>query len=143
MDFLIVHSNYSDACNKLFEEYPKLRETKSICADSAPIRKIIIDDMKVTAVPTLLVLGDKTVLQRIIGSDAIKNWLWIVSNDINQVSEPAATETFEDDMMPPIGQTILEDVPEIPQMKKTNSLKNTAEEMQRERDLFIGMKPAS
>lgn len=143
MDFLVVYSDYSEACRKLFEIYPKLKETKGLCADCGFIRKCLIDDVKVSAVPTLLVTDNEKILQRIVGAEGIKNWLWIISNDINQVSDPPENAVFEDELMPPkeAGQTILDVQPEIPQLKKPHSLKNAAEEMQREREIFLNAKP--
>lgn len=153
MDFLVIYSNYSNACGELFQLYPNLRDSKGVCADNKDLRELIINDLKIAAVPALIVIDDKNILQRIIGIDRIKTWLWSISNEVDNATSRTNQETFDqdipeitdisnqsqfvDDILPPEQNEIL---PEAnPRMLKppSGSVKSLAEEMQREREQLM------
>lgn len=137
MDLIVIYSNYSPACRELFELFPHLTE-KAVCADNAAFRGVVTEQLKVAAVPTLLVVEESTILRRVVGVDRIRNWLWMLSNEIEPPQAPppspsllpAQVEMGE-------GKTNLFPSDEImPQVMKpaAGSVKSMAEEMQRERE---------
>lgn len=147
MDFLLIYSDYSQACGQLFQMYSNLKETKGLCADTTYMRELLLTELKVTAVPTLLVIDQEKVLQRVIGIDNIKNWLWMISNDINAISsDTPPDQEFHDNLLPPIQEparvqsTHIEEPPILPKVQ-VNSIKNVAEEMQRQREEQLNIKP--
>jgi hypothetical protein len=158
MDFLVVYSNYSTACNELFQLYPNLKDTKGVCADNSALREVIVGDLKIAAVPALLVIDDEKILQRVIGVERIRNWLWMVSAEIGSAAAPAQeiytepadiSAEFMDDIMPssmpsfdPSQMTAQIPSPEYGDHTKMlkpapGTVKNRAEEMQREREQLM------
>jgi hypothetical protein len=171
MDFIVVYSEFSNACRQLFELYPNLKDNKGLCADSEYIRSILFSQLKVSAVPTLLVVDSSNVLQRVIGIDAIRNWLWIIFNEVESLKGLSAAESVEEErpeaaadnsgiqelsqnapLQIEAGQTSLfEDdlLPSSPppapmeEVKRATNgtVKNLADELQREREMFLKKSP--
>lgn len=73
MDFLVFYSQYSPSSQKLFEDFPNLKE-KSICVDSSAMR-VYVKKIHIVCVPTLIVLLGNRIIDRVVGYDSIHNWL--------------------------------------------------------------------
>ncbi len=174
MDFIVVYSEFSNACRQLFELYPNLKDNKGLCADSEYIRSILFSQLKVSAVPTLLVVDSSNVLQRIIGIDAIRNWLWIIFNEVESLKglsaaesveeerpeavddnggiqelsqnapikiEAGQTSLFEDDLLPSSPPAPSPSPIEEVKRATNGTVKNLADELQREREMFLKKSP--
>ena len=165
MDFIIIYSNYSQACAELFTLYPNLY-TKGICADHKTMRAMLSEKLNVLVVPTLLVVTPNDIIQRVIGLDDIKNWLWLTSTQIDSVRMEAPDESQEpqqpmvttrsepmvssaavtpmdasEQMVTNLGNLQDDLMPPSQDMshalKSNISIKSTAEELQRERDHYM------
>ncbi len=156
MDFIIIYSKYSHACVNLFELYPSL-QSKGVCVDEKQLRLRIMKDLNITVVPTLLVVDTTRIIQRIIGLENIKIWLWATSTQIDtiraEVDTPTNIETTE--LRVPSNEHVTSldvesgnaisqsDVEILPSqdinysLKSSVSIKSVAEEMQRERESFM------
>ena len=67
---------------------------KSVSIDSRQAREYI-DKLKISVVPTLLVVSDDKILQRILGKDAIKHWLLLTTYQVDNVNgETPAPQAF-------------------------------------------------
>lgn len=73
MDYLLFHSQFSPSSVKLLEQFPALND-KAISVDSAPMRAYI-KKLRIVCVPTLLVLLNNRIVDRVVGSESILTWL--------------------------------------------------------------------
>ena len=73
MDYLLFHSQFSPSSTKLLQQFPNLQE-KAISVDSHAMRAYV-KKLHIVCVPTLLVLLNNRIIDRIIGFDSILNWL--------------------------------------------------------------------
>jgi len=156
MDFLAFYSKYSDNCVALFQEVPLLND-KAICIDSVESRKLIENlPYHVKRVPTLFVTdGINKIIKVLEGNQEIRNWFMLVTYSMSQQpqeggSAPGGQEGFGnqefvgDDLLPQEGFTQLDggepsyEYPEQQLKKsKTGEIKNLAEELAREREMYI------
>ena len=90
-DFILFYSKYSPISCKLLEEFPALSE-KSVSVDSVPIRKIL-KKFVVTSVPTLILILNNNIVDRIIGYENVSNWLHLYVYRVNHLTN--STENDE------------------------------------------------
>ena len=94
MDYLLFHSQFSPSSQKLFDEFPALRE-KAISVDSLAMRNYV-KKIHIVCVPTLTVLLGNRIIDRVIGYDAIYNWFVTTMYRMGQLQAtppPAALES--------------------------------------------------
>lgn len=75
MDYILFYSHYSPSSKKLFEDFPNLRE-KSISVDSQAMR-MYMKKLHIVCVPTLGIIINNKIVEKIIGYDKIYNWVLI------------------------------------------------------------------
>lgn len=85
MDYILFYSNYSQACKSLLDEFPTLIQ-KSVKIDSLEIYTYV-KKIHIESVPTLIVFINNKIIDRIIGSDDIKNWLLTLIYRTNSLQE--------------------------------------------------------
>jgi hypothetical protein len=146
----------------LFGLYPGIA-SKGVCADTTRIRELLARDLKIITVPVLLVLSSSSrqILQRVVGLESIKNWLWVTFNNSETIQEhePALQDVPIQPMPMPMsmmseplaqmnqpepaieqGRTSLFQDDLLPPsetvyaLKGSTSLKAAAEELQRQRE---------
>jgi hypothetical protein len=71
MDTLLFYSKNSPSCSQLFEALPFIE--KIVCVDSPEIREKI-GSLHIISVPTLLVMFQEKIVQRVIGVEDIIQW---------------------------------------------------------------------
>jgi hypothetical protein len=84
MDYILFHSQYSPSSKKILEEYPSILE-KAVSVDSQGMRKYV-KRLHIVCVPTLIVLLNNKIIDRIVGYDAISNWIMVTLYRANQLS---------------------------------------------------------
>lgn len=73
MDYVIFYSNFSSSCAKLFQEFPQIM-TKAVSVDSLQMRSYL-KTINIVCVPTLVVILNNKIVDRIVGDQDISNWL--------------------------------------------------------------------
>jgi hypothetical protein len=78
MDTILLFSKHSAACQAFFDHDYSRVLTKRVSVDSKQM-KLKLHTLKVVSVPTLLVLFDSKILQRVVGVDEILSWIMLMS----------------------------------------------------------------
>lgn len=84
MDYLLFYSQYSNASQKLLDEFPSLME-KSVSVDSLQMREYL-KKIAIVSVPTLILILNEKIVDRIIGYENISDWLNISIYRMNQLN---------------------------------------------------------
>ncbi len=152
MDFILFYSKYSNKCSLLFQEIPLLND-KAVCIDSGESRNFLHNlPYEVKRVPTLFVTdGIDKIIKVLEGIQEIRNWFLLLTYSMSaQPTEEGNEEVEEppepDDLLPPPENGI--SISEASGMNngtndyilktaKVGGLKNVAEELARERELFL------
>jgi hypothetical protein len=150
MDILFFYSTSSPASMQLLQDIPQLIE-KGISVDSEAVRQHM-NRLKIYDVPTLLVITNQRVLHRVIGYMEIKYWVASTGLLVDQIAtgpkqpspqppprQPSQRQaTSIDDLLPPEEfENIPVETTPPPQQGPPASIRNIAEQMQRERDLLV------
>lgn len=117
MDYILFHSQYSPSSRKLFEQFPSLNE-KAVSVDSMAMRAYA-KRLHVICVPTLVVILNNKIIERIVGYENVYNWLVVTIyrvNKLQNIQEPETDEISEE--QPTIFQ---EQPPESPDMQRTTT----------------------
>lgn len=93
MDYLLFHSQFSPSSQKLFDEFPALRE-KAISVDSLAMRNYV-KKIHIVCVPTLTVLLGNRIIDRVIGYDAIYNWFVTTMYRMGQLQATPSPSALE------------------------------------------------
>lgn len=117
MDFLLFHSQFSPSSKKLFDDFPAL-ERKSISVDSPAMRKYL-KKLGVVCVPTLIVLLNNRVIDRVIGYDSIYQWLVTSIYRINHL-QPQVFEEEQQSVPTPTVKVV--EKPPISEMMMTEAV---------------------
>ena len=144
MDLILLYSQHSDFCMKLADEFPNIMD-RAVSVDSSQSREIA-DHLSVSVVPTLLVVAQDKIIQRVIGYYEIRNWLGLTSLQVDnavrdeepppqQMGPERPTETSIDDLLPPSSHDM--ELPREAEMARTKpaSLREAADAMKREREI--------
>lgn len=83
-DFILFYSKYSPVSCQLLEEFPMLSE-KSVSVDSTPIRKIL-KKFSIISVPTLILILNNKIVDRVIGYESISDWLHLYVYRVNHLT---------------------------------------------------------
>lgn len=108
MDYLLFHSQFSPSSQKLFDEFPALRE-KAISVDSVAMRTYV-KKIHIVCVPTLTVLLGNRIIDRVIGYDAIYNWFVTTMYRMGQLQPPVPPSTYEPQQHADMATNVEEDV---------------------------------
>lgn len=137
MDYILFHSQYSSSSVKLIEEFPSIVE-KGVLVDSIAMRNYV-KQLRIVCVPTLVVILDNKIVERIMGFENVRNWLIVTIYRVNKLQplepepepEMEYARTFvqsEEPMSQPIQER-------EPQQESTTSLDNLIlEDVVEERD---------
>jgi len=98
MDYLLFHSQFSPSSQKLFDEFPALRE-KAISVDSLAMRNYV-KKIHIVCVPTLTVLLGNRIIDRVIGYDAIYNWFVTTMYRMGQLQATPPPSSAHESSMP-------------------------------------------
>jgi hypothetical protein len=148
MDYLLFYSKYSRKCTQLLEEFPFLSE-KAVSIDSLRVRDHL-QEISIVAVPTLAIIYNQAILDRIVGAPDIEQWVYttlyhlrhVPTNDAD-VSQSVETVSETQSITTPIEQIPLqqEDIspPSSPQpiASKELSAADLAKKMQTQREQYI------
>jgi hypothetical protein len=83
MDYILFHSQYSASSRKLLEEFPTITE-KGVLVDSAVMRTYA-KKLHIVCVPTLVIILDNKIVERIVGYEHIQNWLLVTLYRVNKL----------------------------------------------------------
>lgn len=83
MDYMLFHSKYSPSSKKLFEDFPGLTD-KGVCIDS-PTMRAHVRKLHIICVPTMVIILNNKIVDKIVGYDKISNWLLITLYRTNQL----------------------------------------------------------
>jgi len=96
MDYILFHSQYSPSSRKLIEEFPSILE-KSVPVDSSAMRTYA-KKLHIFCVPTLVIIMDNKIIERISGYENIYNWLVVTIYRVSKLQpseEPEPREYME------------------------------------------------
>jgi hypothetical protein len=127
MDYILFHSQYSPSSRKLIEQFPSISE-KTVLVDSVAMRAYA-KRLHIICVPTLVVILNNKIIERIVGYENIYNWLVVTIYRVNKLQN--IQEDVEPELEPPIQQV----EPTSPDMQNTTtSLDNLVlEDLEEER----------
>jgi hypothetical protein len=107
MDYILFHSQYSASSKKLLEEFPTIAE-KGVLVDSNVMRNYA-KKLHIVCVPTLVIILDNKIVERIVGYEYIQNWLLVTLYRVNKLQpmdlEPEPYETQESWSPEPVALT--------------------------------------
>jgi hypothetical protein len=160
MDYILFHSQYSPSSRKLIEQFPPISE-KAVLVDSVAMRAYA-KRLHIICVPTLIVILNNKIVERIVGYENIYNWVVVTLYRVNKlqslndpepeeerISEQQPTRVYaeEQPVSPDVVNTttsldklVLEDVeeervtPHVPIGSGGVSTLQLAEAMKKERD---------
>lgn len=111
MDYLLLYSEYSPSSKQLLAQFPALLD-KAVCVDSAQMRTYV-KHLKIVCVPTLLVLLQNKIVDRIFGGEAITQWLYVTLYRAQHLQGGGADEGLE----PAVDDEMSTNEPVAPQQK--------------------------
>jgi hypothetical protein len=113
MDTILLFSKHSAACRTFFQhEYSRVL-TKLVCVDSKQMKSKVAA-LKVVSVPTLLVLFDSKILQRVVGVEEILSWIMLMSPPaVQPLQAPEQPPPPEQPSPPEQARTRVVDLPPV------------------------------
>ncbi len=98
MDYILFYSQYSPSSMKLIEQFPSILE-KSVSVDSSAMRTYA-KKLHIICVPTLVIIMDNKIIERISGYENVYNWLIVTIYRINklQPSDEPEPQDYEEQM---------------------------------------------
>ncbi len=95
MDYILFHSQYSPSSKKLLEEFPSISE-KSVSVDSEGMRRYM-KRINIVCVPTLILILNNKIVDRIVGVDKITNWIMVTLYRASQLQPGGVVESEPDE----------------------------------------------
>jgi len=93
MDYILFYSNYSPSSLKILQEFPQIM-TKSVSVDSLQIRDYV-KKINIMSVPTLVVLLNTKIVDRVIGHEDISTWLTQMVYQASRIQQNESEEFVE------------------------------------------------
>lgn len=90
MDYICFYSKYSNKCKQLLDEFPFLHQ-KSVCVDNIQIREAA-RELKIVAVPTVAMTYRDRILERVVGTDEIEQWVYTTLYNLRNAAEQPVAE---------------------------------------------------
>lgn len=115
MDYILFHSQYSTSSQKLIEQFPSILE-KAVLVDSMAMRAYA-KRLHIICVPTLIIIMDNKIVERIVGYENIHNWLVVTIYRVNKLqpieeSQPPPEIEYEESQQPMVQKSNLHSPPE-------------------------------
>jgi len=95
MDYILFHSQYSPSSKKLLEEFPSISE-KAVSVDSEGMRRYM-KRINIVCVPTLILILNNKIVDRIVGVDKISNWIMVTLYRASQLQPGGVAESEPDE----------------------------------------------
>jgi hypothetical protein len=130
MDYILFHSQFSPSSRKLVEQFPSIIE-KSVSVDSSAMRTYA-KRLHIFCVPTLVIVMDNKIIERISGYENVYNWLIVTIYRVSklQPSDELDSQDYSESMdLPPpkksvVSREVVEDDEENYEEEATTSLDN-------------------
>ena len=117
MDYILFHSRYSPSSQKLVEQFPSIVE-KAVLVDSTAMRAYA-KRLHIICVPTLVIIMDNKIIERIVGYENIQNWLIVTIYRVNKL-QPSDDEPMQQ-------ESIAYEEPVMQKQKLSNSQQSNTE----------------
>lgn len=127
MDYILFHSQFSPSSRKLVEQFPSIIE-KSVSVDSSAMRTYA-KRLHIFCVPTLVIIMDNKIIERISGYENVYNWLIVTIYRVSklQPSDEIDSQDYSEEMdlpPPPKKSVIPREIIEENEEEETTSLDN-------------------
>jgi hypothetical protein len=125
MDYILFHSQYSPSSRKLIDQFPSILE-KSVSVDSSAMRTYA-KKLHILCVPTLVIVMDNKIIERISGYENVYNWLIVTIYRISKLQpseEPEIQDYSEQMEMDSVPQKTVAPAREIVEQEPENAITN-------------------